>query len=182
MRTKAIKFRDAARRPSVWVPVLFLAASVVFAGFNAMAGDPDFYGGSDGPPLVGGGYAGSLSCKECHEKQYERYEKYSRKSHSFEAVLKMSDGLTDEEKENCYKCHTTGYGEKTGFVSLEETPDLANVGCEACHGPGTLHTQTMDMAHIVKTVTIDVCEKCHNNPDYPVESFRYGKVIYAGAH
>ncbi len=130
--------------------------------------------------VVGGGYIGSEQCKECHQRQYKTYMQNSRKSKAFEAVEKMQKGLSPEETKGCYKCHATGYGQPTGFVSPEETPALKNVGCEACHGPGRLHTQSMEMAHIVKTVTIDVCQRCHNSEQ--VKSFRYKSVIYAGAH
>lgn len=130
-------------------------------------------------PVVGGGYVGSKKCSECHKNQYEKFIKYSRKSKSYDAIRRMKR-LSPEETRQCYTCHTTGYGVQTGFSSYEKTPYLADVGCEACHGPGKLHTETMDMAHIVKTVTIDVCEKCHDAKK--VKSFLYKKVIYAGAH
>ncbi|MEW5736509.1 MAG: cytochrome c family protein [Thermodesulfobacteriota bacterium] len=130
-------------------------------------------------PVVGGGYVGSKKCAECHKNQYDKFVQYSRKSKSFDAIRRMKR-LSPSETKQCYACHTTGYGVQTGFVSYEKTPYLADVGCEACHGPGKLHTETMDMAHIVKTVTIDVCEKCHDSKK--VTSFLYKKVIYAGAH
>lgn len=144
-------------------------------GEEAAAGGDNF--------ILGGGYVGSAKCAECHNKPdtaiYDRFMKFSRKSHSLDSVKRMK-GLDAKEREGCYRCHTTGYGKPTGFVSPEKTPQLADVGCEACHGPGKLHTQTMDMAHIVRKVTIDVCAKCHN--DAKVKSFRFKGVIYAGAH
>lgn len=164
-----------AARPAM--AVLAVLAALVFA-LPVLFGDTA--GSQDEQPLIGGGYAGSRVCKDCHEKQFERYRQFSLKSDSYKAIEKMQDGLTEEDLQQCYGCHTTGYGKRTGFESLEKTPHLKNVGCEACHGPGQLHTETMDMAHIVKTVTIDVCEKCHVNPN--VKSFRYKSVIYAGAH
>ncbi|MBI9075879.1 MAG: cytochrome c family protein [Desulfatibacillum sp.] len=138
--------------------------------------------------IVGGGYIGSDKCKECHAHRYASWQANSRKAHSWESISRMKDGLTDEEFEECKKCHTTGYGQESGFESMEktETPGLENVGCEACHGPGKLHTQTMEKAHIVKTPTIELCAKCHEQKDKDhvskVRSFRYKKVIYAGAH
>ncbi|ACL06163.1 cytochrome c family protein [Desulfatibacillum aliphaticivorans] len=141
--------------------------------------------------IVGGGYIGSEACKECHAKHYESWSKNSRKAKSWESINRMREddgdgGLTEEEIKECYQCHTTGYGQETGFVNETETPGLKNVGCEACHGPGRLHTETMEKAHIVKTPTIELCAKCHEQKDEDnigkVRPFRYKKVIYAGAH
>lgn len=136
--------------------------------------------------IVGGGYIGSEKCDECHKSQYKAWTEHSRKGRSWKTISAMKGGLTTVEFEACFECHTTGYGKETGFVSVEKTPGLKNVGCEACHGPGNLHTQTMEKAHIVKTATIDICQKCHEQEDEngmpKVKSFRYKKVIYAGAH
>jgi len=125
-------------------------------------------------------YVGSASCQPCHEEQYESFQTYARKSHSFESVQKMAKGLTPEEIKDCYSCHTTGYGEPSGFVSEQLTPELKNAGCEACHGPGKLHIETQDPDNILKEVTLEVCQKCHT--DDRVTSFRYTPVIHAGCH
>ncbi|MDX1296564.1 MAG: multiheme c-type cytochrome, partial [Sulfurimonadaceae bacterium] len=44
-----------------------------------------------------------------------------------------------ENNKQCLPCHTTGFGVKGGFESIERTPRLANVQCEGCHGPGNVH-------------------------------------------
>ena len=40
----------------------------------------------------------------------------------------------------CLKCHTTGYGEETGWKSTDDTA-LAGITCESCHGPGSKHEE-----------------------------------------
>lgn len=92
----------------------------------------------------------------------------------------MKKGLTEDEIKGCYACHTIGYGKPGGFTSAEKTPELKNAGCEACHGPGSLHVKTEDPAHIIRNVTIDICKECHIQER--VQAFRYKPIIFAGSH
>jgi hypothetical protein len=133
---------------------------------------------AQGPKL--GTYVGSDACLLCHEAEYENFSRYARKSHSFQSVLKMTKGLTQDEVKECYACHTTGYGRPGGFVSLEQTPELKDAGCEVCHGPGGRHSETENPDHIVGKVTIDTCNKCHT--EERVSAFRYRPLIHGGAH
>ncbi len=94
----------------------------------------------------GANYVGAKTCKACHIKQYKSWEQTTM-AKSFE---NLKPGVKAEEKKkagldpnkdytgdkNCLKCHTTGYGKQGGFKSLADTPDLINVQCESCHGPG----------------------------------------------
>ncbi|MBW1740100.1 MAG: cytochrome c family protein [Deltaproteobacteria bacterium] len=125
-------------------------------------------------------YVGSDTCLLCHEAEYDNFSKYARKSKSFQSVLKMRKGLTADEVKGCYACHTTGYGKPGGFVSIEQTPELKDAGCEVCHGPGGRHSETQDPDHIIGKVTIDVCQKCHTQER--VSAFRYRPMLYGGAH
>ncbi|MBW1925985.1 MAG: cytochrome c family protein [Deltaproteobacteria bacterium] len=125
-------------------------------------------------------YVGSDTCLQCHQAEYENYRKYARKSHSFQSVQKMKKGLTPDELRGCYACHTTGYGKPGGFVSVEQTPELKNAGCEVCHGPGGRHAETEDPDDIIQDVTIDVCQKCHTKER--VRAFRYTPMVHGGGH
>lgn len=127
-----------------------------------------------------GGYVGSKACQDCHEQEYQNYVKYARKSKSFSSVLKMKKGLTQEEIRKCYSCHTTGYGKPGGFISLEETPDLKDAGCEVCHGPGKAHAESGDPAYIEEKVGLKTCQVCHT-PER-VKAFRYKPLIHGGGH
>ncbi|NOR25628.1 MAG: cytochrome C, partial [Desulforhopalus sp.] len=89
-------------------------------------------------------YVGSLACKECHPEEYENFVTYAKKSVSFQSIERRMKHLTPEEIRQCYPCHTTGYGQPSGFINLEETPHLKNAGCEVCHGPGAEHVKTGD--------------------------------------
>jgi hypothetical protein len=125
-------------------------------------------------------YVGSAVCQPCHEEQHATFTNHARKNHSYDSILKLAKGLTTAEIQECYVCHTTGYGEPGGFVSVEKTPELKDAGCEVCHGPGKMHAETQDPQYIVRKVTIGVCQKCHI--EERVQSFRYKPVIHAGCH
>jgi hypothetical protein len=117
--------------------VLFVAAS--FAAFSADVDAAE--------------YVGAKKCKACHIKQFKSWEKTSM-ADSFErlkpgvkADAKKKAGL-DPDKDytqdaKCLACHTTGYGKPGGFKSIEETPKLAGVQCEECHGPGSEYLAIM---------------------------------------
>ena len=101
-----------------------------------------------GLPVAGeDSYVGAAKCRMCHLKQYKSWEATTM-AKSFEnlkagvkAEAKSAAGLDPDADyttdDTCLPCHTTGYGEPGGFVSLETTPKLVGVQCESCHGPGS---------------------------------------------
>lgn len=121
-----------------------------------------------GPASAGGTpdsakYVGHTQCRACHFRQYRSWSKTRH--------AEVWDQLKgDERKEpGCVKCHTTGYGEPGGFVSAEETPGLKDVGCEACHGPGSAHVEAAKKAPAsgewdvkIDKVPRNACVQCHN--------------------
>lgn len=125
-------------------------------------------------------YVGSKQCADCHDEQYENYEKYSKKAHSWESVEIMLSDLKPAEAEKCYECHTTGYRKPGGFVSYEATPDLADVGCETCHGPGSLHAEYGEPELITRTPSIEDCQVCHS--EERVGDFNFKPLLFSGAH
>ena len=125
-------------------------------------------------------YVGISVCRGCHEAEGDAFTKLAGKSRSYAAVQKMARELTAAETQECYGCHTTGYGKPGGFRSLEETPDLANVGCESCHGPGSAHAESGSREAIVLRPPQTVCDACHT--ESRVRAFNYRPLRYAGAH
>jgi hypothetical protein len=84
-------------------------------------------------------YVGSKVCKMCHE--YE-YEKWSQKAHA--GAWKTLVDVGSQYDPECVICHVVGMEYETGFVSPEKSPEgLKNVGCEACHGPGSEHLASL---------------------------------------
>ena len=100
---------------------------------------------SDGPAT----WVGSESCQECHAAIYEQWKQTPHSN-----AMKT---LVDKEHEadpECVRCHTVGWEidtfgrhwvrRKSAFQTHEKTPLLENVGCENCHGPGSLHVREPD--------------------------------------
>lgn len=128
-----------------------------------------------------GRYVGSRACQECHETEYSNFMKYSKKAHSGDSVRIMAGDLTKEELSECFGCHATGYGKPGGFVSFDKTPDMADAGCEVCHGPGYDHVESGgDPVLIHADLEVSDCETCHNAER--VEAFDYKPLMFGGAH
>jgi len=125
-------------------------------------------------------YVGSKVCMGCHPKEYESFSKYSKKAHSSQSVKIMAPKLTPAELQGCFACHTTGYGKPGGFVSFEKTPELADAGCEVCHGPGSAHAEAGDPASIQAKLAMNQCEACHSADR--VRTFNFKPMLFAGAH
>lgn len=149
---------------------------VRFAGFLALmlALVPGIAQGSEKS------FIGSAACGECHEEQFENYHTYSKKAHSWQSVKIMLSDLKPDEAERCFDCHTTGHGKPGGFVSFAATPHMADVGCETCHGPGSLHAEEGDTQFIQRTPTIDQCQACHSKER--VGDFNFKPLLFSGAH
>lgn len=124
-------------------------------------------------------FVGSANCASCHEEEFASFKTHSKKAKSWNSVQIMATKLTEAELKECYTCHTTGYGQG-GFVSYETTPQFADVGCETCHGPGSLHAETGDPATIIKLPTKESCMTCHN--EQRVKAFHFKPLRFGGAH
>lgn len=125
-------------------------------------------------------YVGASVCAECHAEEYKRFTSYAKKAKSSRSIKVMQPKLTGAELAECYVCHTTGYGKPGGFVDFATTPQMADAGCEVCHGPGSAHAQSGDPADIAGKPAMAVCESCHNGER--VKSFNFKPLMQAGAH
>jgi len=152
----------------------------------------------NGTPVSAGehAYVGSKKCKMCHLKEHNSWVE-TKMSNAFDvlkpgerAEAKTAAGLEPDKDytgdATCLQCHVTGYGEEGGFTSIADTPELAGVGCEMCHGPGGTYIKPEHMSlknkeykkdelvgvGLVGQITEAQCRTCHNEespfvgPDY----------------
>jgi len=106
------------------------------------------------PPVLRPRFVGSDACVKCHKDVYDRWKKtrHAKALATLAALHKDSDPA-------CFRCHTTGYTVSGGYLNRKQTPNLTNVRCEACHGPGSMH---LDNSRIrLRIPTLAACLECH---------------------
>jgi len=170
-------------------PLLILGAAVLVTAdpVEAPGAAPeaeavaDFHTWDSQDPAYEGG---RTACRRCHLGQYRSWE---RTPHANALETLPEDNRTDPA---CVKCHVTGYDKPGGFTSIEDTPNLAGVGCEVCHGPGSLYKEKEIMedhdASVAAGLMIpdeQTCLACHNSesPNFP-GSFNYEEMKASGVH
>ena len=108
-------------------------------------------------------YVGAKKCKMCHKsvKKGEVYGKWEKGPHA--KAFESLKGKGEEKNAECLKCHVTD-------ASVDPTE---GVGCEACHGPGSVYKKMSIMKDKKKAMesgliepTEAVCKKCHVGNDH----------------
>ncbi|MEM7205055.1 MAG: cytochrome c family protein [Planctomycetota bacterium] len=131
-------------------------------------------------PEIDAQYVGSKECAECHEDEYDAWQatKHAGAWTTLEQAEKGERyGWPVTHYPDCVSCHVVGYGQESGFVNPETTPELRGVGCEECHGPGSAHIEVggLDdddnplLTPIPVGGWVDRCIRCHDfeqSPDF----------------
>jgi hypothetical protein len=112
------------------------------------------------------GFAGSAACQPCHAEAWDVW-KGSQHAHA----LKTLESQGHERDPDCVPCHVVALDSAKGFRSRIETPDLADVGCESCHGPGADHVAKPMHAKMPK-IDEKACVSCHNPENSPAFDFK----------
>ncbi|MCL4477780.1 MAG: carboxypeptidase regulatory-like domain-containing protein [Deltaproteobacteria bacterium] len=134
--------------------------------------------------LTASSYVSALRCEQCHNGSSvpDVTTGYLTTAHAY-AFNAFTD--VSSVSQDCLKCHTTGYDKTStaingGFddiasnlgwvlvlpLSYQTLPaglqTMANVGCESCHGPGSMHTGSYSF-------NTSVCAQCHDNAPFNPE-------------
>jgi hypothetical protein len=97
---------------------------------------------SPGRHPTGRRFAGSAACAECHKASFEVWTNSSHASAL--TTLENQTPRRDGDPE-CLSCHVVGWAPQKfqpyegGFMGVSVTPQLAQQGCENCHGPAAAH-------------------------------------------
>jgi hypothetical protein len=156
------------------IKILVAAIFIALTGLviSAYSQPPQKDEGSEPAAPAGQTYVGSKACSACHFKQFTTWKKTKHAKEAWESVPAKYQTNPD-----CIKCHTTGYGQPSGFKDTTATPNLAGTTCEACHGPGSEHEKTCKpflnkktlspeeekaaRDSIYKVLPKNVCVSCH---------------------
>ncbi len=111
-------------------------------------------------------FAGTAACSSCHGAAAKVW-KNSEHAH---ALASLSEAGHDRDPE-CVPCHVVGLDRKGGFESVAKTAQLANVGCESCHGPGKAHADSPATVRMGKVGEAS-CQPCHEPEHSPGFNFK----------
>ena len=104
---------------------------------------------------------GTDKCLACH-KTAARTWVSSAHAQAF-ATLTARKADADPK---CIGCHTIGFGDASGYRREFGASKLVDVGCESCHGPGSLHMREKDgdtsVNFTFRPLDAGDCLKCHH--------------------
>lgn len=93
-------------------------------------------------------YVGSERCGDCHAEAYQIWQKTGH-SHAFQTLEDVQNPKLRQFDPECVVCHTVGFKYDTGYYDPpagatakqieKHNLRLRDVGCESCHGPGSMH-------------------------------------------
>ncbi len=123
-----------------------------------------------GGPAANAHYVGSQTCRFCHA-QASTIHVASGHARAF-ATLEAKSYQRDPD---CLRCHVVGLSLSDGYRRKAPTAALAQVGCESCHGRGSVHVAERGAGRpasgSLQPVTPATCTRCHDPENSP--SFDY---------
>ena len=146
------------------------------------------------PPFTGvsrgtARYVGDAVCAACHPTAAAALAATPH-AHAL-ATLREAHAAANP---SCFTCHVNGYGHPGGWDprGAPDAPDLAHVGCEACHGPGSDHVAApplpgvpqddLRLAYGGLPADGSACVACHTHdtsPDFRWEH-RWPAIVHGG--
>ena len=110
------------------------------------------------------------TCGSCHAAAYSAWQG-TRHAHAYDSLVRV--GRTGDP--DCVKCHVVGFGTSRGFSTIDETPALANVGCQVCHPIELEAHLSGELAPA--PVPRDRCLSCHTKVTDPAFEFEARRAL-----
>ncbi len=159
--------RTLPRDPAVRKKLDALDQQIGVANVQALSGPPpDAMPGS--PRFLGN--AGCLGACHYHEAAHKLWQT-TQHSRAYRTLVDVGKQLSYD----CVNCHSTGFENPAGsnLFTLDKWqnattppaghgPDLRHVGCEVCHGPGSLHVASPGKVKVPNPrPSASTCLDCH---------------------
>jgi hypothetical protein len=115
-------------------------------------------------------FVGDEKCAECHQEAYD-FWKTTPHANAYEKLVKRNR----QYDVTCIGCHVTGFEKPGGACDIAQTAGRQNVQCEACHGPGSLHSAEGEPKLIARDTSAKLCKTCHdpeNSPHFNFTTYR----------
>lgn len=106
-------------------------------------------------------FLGSQACKGCHLEAFKVWQG-SRHAKAFQSLIKKKRSFDPD----CLVCHSIGFKYKSGFQGVDKTLGFAQVGCESCHGAGSMHVASPTLCSMEKPLE-NKCQTCHDPENSP---------------
>jgi hypothetical protein len=116
------------------------------------------HGQSCPPPARGEpALVGNEACRSCHAAPFAVYEKTGH-AHAYATL----ESVSKQYRLDCVGCHVIGFQQAGGVCRVDQVEGRQNVGCESCHGPGSIHVADGTRKSVVHPRPgPHVCVGCH---------------------
>lgn len=112
---------------------------------------------ASGDPDCGKEFVGIAACRECHPERYRGWLEtpHAKAYQSLVAKGRQFDG-------ECVVCHAVAFECEKEVIDWKALEGFLNVQCEACHGPGSLHTASKGKEGLALGPGLRAaCLRCH---------------------
>ncbi len=121
--------------------------------------------GRDCPPPGEGeaAYLGNAGCKACHAASFVVYRETGHAR-----AYQQLENVHQQYRLECVACHVVGFQQPGGVCRVDHVATREGVGCENCHGPGSLHAARPNTQPMPRNApTGGVCVGCHTPENSP---------------
>ncbi len=118
-------------------------------------------------------YVGVESCRSCHPDAASVWDG-TKHPHAYRTLVQKGRQYDVE----CIRCHVLGYDQPGGVCRLDQVGELGGVQCEACHGMGSAHVDSVGETPVpTPKPDVQTCLRCHT-PDNDTRFSRETYVSY----
>jgi predicted CXXCH cytochrome family protein len=108
------------------------------------------------------GYVGNEACRDCHAEAFAVWDA-SKHAHAYDDLARAGKNY----RVDCIKCHVVGYEQPGGVCRVDKVEERKDVGCESCHGPGSIHSADPTLDNVLRKPEQEICTGCHDVENSP---------------